>query len=475
MAFEKLKHMMASAPVLAVPDFSRPFLVETDASGNGIGAVLSQGRQPIAFFSKALVGRALNRATYEKELMAVVLAVRRWRPYLLGRRFTIKTDHQSLKHLLEQRVMTPTQQKWLIKLLGYDFSIDYRAGSDNVVADAFSRQFSGSGQPAPTQIREVGDFSAAGQHQGDNCTGSLSTMTLSSSSCSLLDDLQVAASKDLHFQQLHQSALCSHDGPYSIQHGLLLHRGRIVVPIDDELRRRLLFECHNTPVGGHAGQFRTYKRLTNMFFWQGVRKDVQRYVAACDVCARAKSDSLRPAGLLQPLPIPSAIWTDIAMDFVKGLPTSEGKNTILVVVDRLSKYGHFIPLHHPYTAPMVADIFAREIVRLHGIPATIVSDRDKIFISNFWRELHRLQGTALHHSTSYHPQFDGQSEVLIVAWRTTFVVFVTKTPGHGVNSYIGQNSLTIPVSILQHRSLRSKLFMVALHLLLLVSPQVRFV
>lgn len=137
---------------------------------------------------------------------------------------------------------------------------------------------------------------------------------------------------------------------------------------------------------------------------------MENYVEQCQVCQQAKSLRTKPAGLLQPLPPPQRPWAEITLDFIEGLPSSEGANSILVVVDRLTKYGHFLPLHHPYTAMSVAKLFVDQIVRLHGVPLTIISDRDKIFTSTFWRELFKTMGIVLHYSTAYHPQTDGQSE-----------------------------------------------------------------
>ena len=141
-----------------------------------------------------------------------------------------------------------------------------------------------------------------------------------------------------------------------------------------------------------------------------MKQDVKEYVRRCDVCQKVKADNTKPAGLLQPLPVPERVWEDISMDFIDGLPSVQGKSVVMVVVDRLTKYAHFSALGHPYTARIVADVFMRDVVRLHGVPRTIVSDRDPIFTSGFWSELARLQGTELRLSSAYHPQTDGQTE-----------------------------------------------------------------
>jgi len=130
---------------------------------------------------------------------------------------------------------------------------------------------------------------------------------------------------------------------------------------------------------------------------------VKSFIRDCEVCQHCKHETLWPVGLLQPLPIPQWIWTDISMDFVEGLSLSQGYNVIMVVVDRLSKYAYFMPLKHPYTTVSVAKCFLNNVVKLHGMPLSIVSDRDKIFISTFWKSLFKLHGTTLCYSSSYHP------------------------------------------------------------------------
>jgi len=173
-----------------------------------------------------------------------------------------------------------------------------------------------------------------------------------------------------------------------------------------------LKEFHSSPIGGHSGYLRTYKRLSENIYWEGMKRDVQDFVARCEICQKNKSQTLSPAELLQPLPIPHHMWDDVSMDFITGLPKSHMFDTILVVVDRLTKYAHFIPLSHPFNAKDVVVVFIKEVVKLHGFPKSIVSDRDRVFISQFWKELFKLAGTTLRYSSSYHPETDGQTEVV---------------------------------------------------------------
>ena len=371
--------------MLKLPDFSADFVVETDASGTGLGAVLMQNEQPVAYFSQVLGTRARQKSTYEKELMAIVLAVKRWRPYLLGRPFTVRSDQQSLRFLLEQRVVEPEYQNWMSKLMGYNFSIVYKQGSANKAADALSLK---------NENIELSNLSVPWWVQWESIKGELEK-----------DEFLVKLRADL----LKDAG--AHKG-FEVHQELLFYKGRMVVPRKSELIPMLFQEFHASPTGGHNGEERTYQRMAAELFWVGMRKDISNMVKECETCQRSKVLSGSPSGLLQPLALPSTVWSDISMDFIEGLPNSCGWNSILVVVDRLSKYAHFVCLKHPFTAQSVAEVFTKEIVRLHGVPDSIISDRDKIFLSNFWKELFKLQGTTLKYSSAYHPQTDGQTEVV---------------------------------------------------------------
>ncbi|KZV31629.1 peroxidase 64 [Dorcoceras hygrometricum] len=399
-AFEELKQRLTTAPVLKLPDFEQEFEIECDASGRGIGAVLSQGGRPIAFFSKALADRALSKSTYEKELMALALSMRHWRPYLLGRSFVVLTDHKSLKELLHQRITTPDQQQWLSKLMGYEFQIRYKPGSLNGAADALSRC-------VDTDLRSISIPQWAG-----------------------IEEIKEAVKGDPRFREIVEKLNRGEkpQSPYSLAQGTLLHKGKLVLPPQSKWTAQIMVECHNSVEGGHAGAFCTLKRIANCFYWPGMKGEVYQFVAECLVCQQHKYQATKPAGVLQPLPVPEQIWEDISMAFISGMTKSQGFEVLFVVVDRLSKYGHFILLKHPYTAQSVAGRFISEIVRLHGVPRSIVSDRDSVFMSTFWREIFRLQGTKLAMSSAYHPETDGQTEVLNRCIETYLRCFASEQP-----------------------------------------------
>jgi hypothetical protein len=195
--------------------------------------------------------------------------------------------------------------------------------------------------------------------------------------------------------------------PWAIVDGLLTYDGRIFVPSVSPLLQEILAVVHGD---GHEGIQRTLHRLRWDFHFPDMRRVVQEFVQACSTCQRNKLEHLLPAGLLLPLPVPTNVWSDISRDFIEALPWMHDKSVILTVVDRFSKYAHFIPLAHPYSTEIVAQAFFSNIVRLHGMLESIVSDHDAVFTSTFWQELMRLMGAKLHMSSAFHPQSDGQTD-----------------------------------------------------------------
>jgi hypothetical protein len=194
------------------------------------------------------------------------------------------------------------------------------------------------------------------------------------------------------------------------EEGTLWFRDRLCVP-KGEARGILLDEAHNSAYSIHLGTTKMYLDLKTRYWWRGMKKEIAQYVAWCDTCQRTKAEHQRPAGLLQPLPVPKWKWEEIGMDFIIGLPrTQKGNDSIWVIIDRLTKVAHFILVKTTFGGATLARLYLKEIVRLHGIPWKIVSDRGTQFTSKFWMSLQQAMGTKLDFSISYHPQSDGQTE-----------------------------------------------------------------
>ena len=407
LAFSTVKKALSTAPVLALPNFSKQFCIETDACKNGVGAVLLQDGHPLAYISKSLGVKTQCLSTYEKEYLAILLAVEQWRPYLLHGEFLIFTDQKSLIHLNEQRLNTPWQQKVFTKLLGMQYKIVYKPGSDNRVADALSRRAPDNGQCCAISVLKP-----------QWCQAVLD---------GYLDDTE---SKEL-LAKLSLNPVAVPD--FELHDGLLRYKGKIWLGNNVTLHHTVMTAMHCSAVGGHSGFPVTYHRLKQLFSWPGMRKCVQNFVAACTTCQQAKPDRSKYPGLLQPLPVPSGAWQTISMDFVEGLPMSGGKNCVLVVVDKFSKFSHFVPLKHPFTAAIVAKVFMQQVYRLHGLPLAIVSDRDRIFTSQLWKSLFSLAGVSLNMSSAYHPQSDGQTERVNQCMETFLRCFVHACPSKWVD------------------------------------------
>jgi hypothetical protein len=201
-----------------------------------------------------------------------------------------------------------------------------------------------------------------------------------------------------------------HNPKFVLRNGILLYKKGVYV--GESLRNQVLSFVHASPIVGHAGFDKTMQRACKDFVWLGMKSDVKKFIKECDVCQRVKVENLSLPGLLQPLPIPDRPWSSIFMDFIEGLPLPYSYSVAYVMVDRLTKFGHFIPLKHPSTVEKLAQLFMSELFKLHGMPLNIVSNMDSTFTSRFWTEVFKLQGIFLAFSTTYHPQSSGQIEVV---------------------------------------------------------------
>ncbi|KAG8498980.1 hypothetical protein CXB51_005372 [Gossypium anomalum] len=351
-SFIKIKDYLTNAPLLALPDFSKTFEIECDASGIGIGAVLTQDGRPVAYFSEKLNGAVLNYSVYDKEILEA---------------------HQG------QHKLNRCHAKWVEYLESFPYVIKYKKGKDNIVADALSRRYT-----------------------------LLSYLDSKILGFSLLKDAYV---NDSNFGEIFAACEKGSFENFYRYEGYLFREGKLCIPCGS-VRDLLVHEAHSGGLMGHFGVNKTLATLHEHFYWPRMRKDVERVCERCIACKKAKS-KVQPHGLYTPLPIPEAPWIDISMDFILELPrTKTGKDSIFVVVDRFSKMSHFIACTKTDDAVHVANLFFKDIVRLHGIPRTIVSDRDTKFLSHFWRSLWGKLGTKLLFSTTCHPKTDGQTEVV---------------------------------------------------------------
>ncbi|KAL5565172.1 hypothetical protein UlMin_028336 [Ulmus minor] len=410
-SFQELKKRLITAPILTIPDGNEGMVVYSDASKMGLGCVLMQHGKVIAYASRQLKDYEKNYPTHDLELAAVVFALKIWRHYLYGVKCEIFTDHKSLKYFFTQKELNMRQRRWLELVKDYDCTINYHPGKANVVADALSRKSSSS--VASLQLVQkplLGDIQRLGLEiipPGD--CGYLATLTVCPT---LLERIKAGQLEDQYLLKIRTKVEDGKRTNFVITTDeALRYNGRLVVPNNLELKREIMSEAHDTPYSIHPGSTKLYRDLREHYWWIGMSRDVAEYVQHCLTCQQVKAEHQRPSGLLQPLMIPEWKWEHISMDFVMGLPkTLKGYNSIWVIVDRLTKSAHFLPVKNTYKMEQYAKLYVQEIVRLHGIPLSIVSDRDPKFTSTFWKSLHKAMGTRLRFSTAFHPQTDGQSE-----------------------------------------------------------------
>ncbi|CAI7877767.1 unnamed protein product [Closterium sp. NIES-53] len=381
-AFSTLENVLCSPPVLHIADPHRPFEVVTDANDIAIGAVLLQdfgnGLQPIAYESRKLHPPEKYYPIHDREMLAIVHAFKVWRCYLTGADVTGRTYHKSLQYLRVQPHLNPRQIRWLDYLeSNFHYTVTYRKGASNI-ADALTRP-----------------------------TAQVHTILFAQTSPLLTGLFSHGYQTYPFFTGENSQQFAAARGVYYVKAGT----DRIWVPGYTLLRELLLQEAHDGVASGHFGVEKTRQQLQRYYYWPEMLTDVQRHVASCPTCQVMKSSRKRPAGQLQPIPPPERAWQQVTMDFVTGLPVgASGNDAILVVVDRLTKMAHFAACKKSITAEETARLFIATIVRLHGIPTAIISDRDTKFTSNFWHNLWQQFGTRLQFSSSYHPETDGQIE-----------------------------------------------------------------
>ena len=307
----------------------------------------------------------------------MVRALDHWSHYLRPKQFVLHSDHEALKYLNGQHKLNPRHAKWVEFMQSFSFVAKHKKGSTNVVADALSRRHS---LLAVMEARVLG-FQFIHDHYKE----------------------------DEDFKPYLNDQEGNKQGPYILQEGFLFKGNKLCIP-KGPIRKLLVKEVHGGGLAGHFGINKTIDMLKEHFYWPRMGGDVHEVISKCPICQQAKSQFHQ--GLYTPLPIPNGPWEDVSMDFIVALPrTQRGKDSIMVVVDRFSKMAHFIPCEKTDDASYIAHLYLKEVVKLHGIPKSIVSDRDTKFLSHFWRCLWRLLGTKLLYSTSHHPQTDGQTEV----------------------------------------------------------------
>ncbi|KAJ9536607.1 hypothetical protein OSB04_un000208 [Centaurea solstitialis] len=358
-AFQLLKHKLCNAPILALPEGTDNLVLKVHEK---------------------------NYTAHDLELGAVVFALKIWRHYLYGTKCTIFTDHKSLQHNLDQKMLNMRQRRWVELLSDYDYGIKYHPGKANVVADALSRKE----RVKPTRTRAMG-------------------VIVQTSLKSQILDAQMEA---LKVDNLKKETLHHMEKEFEEKtDGVRYFKNRIWIPKVDQLRTTIMDEAHQSRYSIHPGSDKMYKGLKEHYWWPGMKKDIATYVSKCLTCARIKAEHQKPSGLLQQLEIPEWKWERISMDFVTKLPkTKKGHDSIWVIVDRLTKSAHFLPIRETYSIDRLAQWYVAEIVMRHGVPISIISDRDSRFTSRFWQSLQTVLGTRVDLSTAYHPQTDGQTE-----------------------------------------------------------------
>lgn len=445
-AVRKLKERLIHYTVLQMPNPKRPYELYTDASGYAVGAVLEQDGKPVGFHSQVMTPVQQRYSIYDQELLALIVALEKWKHLLRSASVIAYTDHQALMYLQRLDSTKPLRgrtARWLDFLAEFqDLTITYVDATKNQVADALSRHPSIAPSFDPSSTTPPPTYTSCTIVSTDILMSISSSRHTRSRSRDTqpVDDRSTPLSPDPRFPESWLAAyprcpvfrevfkaaaqrpgesitLELNNVLYSFRfsapylhicvHGLW----RICVPTLPEFLSLVLYRHHDHVTAGHRGQKKTYMAVSRYYFWPGMRTYTNAYVESCVQCRASKSISQKPAGLLQPLAIPPRRWSHVSLDFITDLPTTQdGFDSILVIVDSLSKMAHFIPTKKAATADDTARLLADRLIRYHGIPQVLISDRDPRFQSELWQRLCAAFQIKRALSSSYHPQSDGQTE-----------------------------------------------------------------
>jgi len=454
-AFEHLKDAFLSVPILAHYNPTLPTKVEVDASGGAICGIMSQehleetGRpqwRPVGFFSRKMSETEYNYDTHDKELLAMDKSLSHWRHYLQGIPFELFTDHNNLKWFMETKTLNYRQVRAYERLTEYNFVMTHRPGKKNPADGPSRRQdyMEEAHQPAQKGNEAyTNPMRVMLNRQSYRETPLVSTITRSAREP--IDSAGLPAVKSRQKRTTVDPSMAigeepldredEDSGPESgettsdpdswseLSGAELGQNGPQGANVAQKEKKHLVtaeekamafWECHDSPMAGHFGVKRTLEKVRRRYDWKGLRKDVEQYCNDCLKCRRSVTARHRPYGLLNPLPTPEGPWSDVTMDFITDLPPSKylGQvyDSILVIVDRLTKMAHYVPAKAGWTAQDLAQVWIREVVRLHGTPKNIVSDRGPIMNSKFWDSFCHYLGTMRIMSSAYHPETDGQTE-----------------------------------------------------------------
>ena len=423
-AFEELKGIFITAPVLAQFDPDRETVLECDASGWAVGATLMQYDdekllRPTAYFSKKLNAAQCNYEIHDKEMLAIIEALREWRAELKSvGPFRILTDHKNLQYFRTTKHLNERQARWSLVLSEFDYHLEYRPGKLGVMPDALSRRE----QDIPIDKNDDRIKSRFLQLvKGDDLQVSRLTVLEDTDVQQLWDDtvrsdgmyqklLEAVRQGDRMLPEDYRSLRIAMSDLSSPEEGVLRYRGRRWVPESEPLRTKLMQSLHDSALTGHPGKEGLAAILRREYHWPYMTQDIRTFVKNCHSCGRNKTWRNRTQGLLMPLPVPDRIWTEISMDYITEMPTtSKGKRHILVIVDRLSKGAFFISCKD-LRSETLARKFIKYYLPHHLIPTAITSDRGEQFVDGIWKYICESLKINQRLSTAFHPQTDGSTE-----------------------------------------------------------------